>query len=76
MEGDRVGSSGWGARCSEVAVDLYTTKILKADVTVVDYGVLGGVYWPVQCGIWQRDTPDMRGQGVLLSAGMARGMCL
>jgi hypothetical protein len=33
--------------CSEVAVDLYTTKILKADVTVVDYGVRGGVCWPI-----------------------------
>lgn len=28
-----------GAICSEVAVDLYTTRILKADVTVVDHGV-------------------------------------
>ena len=64
---------GEQAICSEVAVELYTTKILKADVTVVCYGVLGGVYWPVQCGMWQRDTPDMRGQGMLLSAGIARG---
>ena len=31
-----------GGRCSEVAVDFYTTKILEADVTVVHYGALGG----------------------------------
>jgi hypothetical protein len=36
-----------GAVCSEVAVDLYTTKILKADVTVVECGVGGGVCWPI-----------------------------
>ena len=54
-------------------MDLYTTKILKADVTEVDYGVLGGVCWSIECGIWQRETPDIRGQGVLLIAGMARG---
>jgi len=59
--------------CSEVAADLYTTKILKADVTVVNHGVLGGGISPLRYGMLQRDTPDTRGQGMLLSAGMARG---
>ena len=62
-----------GVKCSEVAVDPHTTKILKADVTWIGYGVLGGVCWSIQCGIWQRDTPDVFEQGMLLSAGMARG---
>ena len=49
-EVDRVDSSG-GVMCSEVAVDPYTTRILKADVTLIDYGVLGGVCLSIQCGI-------------------------
>jgi hypothetical protein len=52
-----------GVMCSEVAVDPYTTKILKADVTLIDYGVLGGVCCSIQSGIWQRETPDVCEQG-------------
>lgn len=59
--------------CSEVAVDLYTTKILKADVTVFVCGVSDGAIRPDQCGILQRDTPETSGQGTLLSTGMAHG---
>ena len=56
-----------GVMCSEVAVDPYTTKILKADVTLIDYGVLGGVCCSIQSGIWQRETPDVCEQGAAVN---------
>jgi hypothetical protein len=51
-------------------------KILKADVTTLMHGVSGGGCRPNQCGTIERDTPDEIGQGMLLSAGMARGLVL
>jgi hypothetical protein len=77
---DRVGSSHssrvGGAICSEVAVDLYTTKILKADVTVVDYSVLGGEHWLIQCGIRQRDTPDISWTGDVVKCKDGTWVCV
>jgi hypothetical protein len=68
----QVGSGVFGGRRRSV----YTMEILKADVTTLIHGVSGGGCRPNQCGTIERDTPDEIGQGMLLSAGMARGLVL